>query len=125
MKYFLIALFILTLMVFYGQSVQAEKTICKKDLQCWGEKHVVSASVYCKDYVEKLATYSHEWTDGFFDLKFSHFRWKDINEGHLTFIGDKIKFQNVFGAWQNHIYECDFDPINNFILDVRARPGRL
>jgi len=95
------------------------------DLQCWGDKNSVGASVYCATPVEKLAKYSAKWTDGTFELKFSRFRWLDKDKGTLTFIGDKIQFQNGFGAYQNHIAECDFDPNGNKVLDVRARPGRL
>nr|VFK35242.1 MAG: protein of unknown function (DUF4875) [Candidatus Kentron sp. MB]VFK77195.1 MAG: protein of unknown function (DUF4875) [Candidatus Kentron sp. MB] len=77
------------------------KSKCQMDLRCWGDKHNITASVYCDDYVEKLAKYSHEWTDGMLEPKFSHFRWKDKSKDYITYIGDKIKFQNGFGAWQN------------------------
>ena len=100
-------------------------TECMKDLQCWGNKSSYSATAYCEPFIEKLAKNSFEWTDGMFEPKFSHFRWRDLEQGHITFIGDKIKYQNGFGAWINHVYECDFDPINNNVLDVRASPGQL
>ena len=98
---------------------------CKKTLQCWGDKHSIAAAVRCDSYVEKLAKYSHKWTDGILEPKFSRFRWKDQAKGVVTFIGDKIQFQNGFGAWQNYIYECDYDPSSEQVLDVRAREGRL
>ncbi len=98
---------------------------CKKSLQCWGERHSISATVRCQRYIEKLAKYSHKWTDGFLEPKFSHFRWKNRATGVVTFIGDKIQFQNGFGAWQNSIYECDFNPSTEQVLDVRASPGQL
>lgn len=107
------------------ESESFSKSKCQMDLQCWGDKHNVAAGVYCDDYVEKLAKYSHEWTDGMLEPKFSHFRWKDRSKGYITYIGDKIKFQNGFGAWQNYVYECDLDPETNTVLDVRAQPGRL
>lgn len=107
------------------EKIAAEAAACKKDLSCWGEKHSISAAVYCDDHVEKLAKYDHEWTDGLLELKFSHYRWKNIDKGIVTYIGDKIKFQNGFGAWQNQVYECDFDPATEAILDVSAAPGRL
>lgn len=107
------------------EQIAAEEAACKKDLSCWGEKHSISAAVYCDDYVENLAQYSHEWTDGMLEPKFSHYRWKNIDKGVVTYIGDKIKFQNGFGAWQNYVYECDFDPVTDTILDVRAQAGRL
>lgn len=98
---------------------------CKKTLQCWGDRHSIAASVRCDSYVEKLAKYSHKWTDGMLEPKFSHFRWKNKEKGVVTFIGDKIQFQNGFGAWQNNVYECDYDPSSEQVLDVRAREGRL
>lgn len=55
----------------------------------------------------------------------SHFRWLDEKAGTLTYIGDKIQFQNGFGAWQTHIYECDYNPATESALSVSARPGRL
>ena len=84
----------------------------------------------CVHYIEKLARYDFEWTDGWLDYKFTHFRWKNQNKGIITFIGDKIKLQNGFGAWQHYTYACDYSPnkdadeIGN-VLDVRLREGRL
>lgn len=96
---------------------------CKSDLQCWGDKNIFAAGAYCKNDIEKLAKFSARWSDGV--LKFSRSRWLNKEQATLTFIGDKIEFQNGFGAYQNHIYECDFDPASNTVLDVRATPGRL
>lgn len=108
-----------------AEQLAQEAAACKQDLQCWGDKNGVSASVYCKTPVEKLAKYSAKWTDGMLDSKFSHFRWLNKDKGHITYIGDKIQFQNGFGAMQNHVYECDYDPSTNTPLEVRARPGQL
>ncbi|WP_423359080.1 hypothetical protein [Pseudomonas citronellolis] len=100
-------------------------TDCKKDLQCWGDKHLISASVACQGQVERLAKYSFKWTDGTFEPKFSRFRWTNQDKGFVTYVGDKIQLQNGFGAFQNYIYECDFDPATKAVLDVRASPGRI
>ncbi len=102
-----------------------QESKCRSDLQCWGDKAIVGAGVYCKEPVEKLANYTTRWKDGTFDTKFDRFRWLNKDKGWLTMIGDKIEFQNGFGAYQNVIYECDFDPATHAVLDVRARPGRL
>ncbi|EIC20853.1 hypothetical protein Thi970DRAFT_04520 [Thiorhodovibrio frisius] len=104
---------------------RAEAEACKKDLQCWGDKHTVMAGFRCDNHVERLAKYAFEWTDGFLEPKFSRFRWKSKESGVITYIGDKIRFQNGFGAWQNYVYECDLDPISEVVHDVRASPGRL
>jgi len=98
---------------------------CMKSLQCWGERQSIPAEARCQIYVEKLSTYSHKWTDGLLERKFSHFRWKNQKTGLITFVGDKIEFQNGFGAYQKYIYECDYDPFAQKVLDVRARPGRI
>ena len=105
---------------------EREEEQCKKDLKCLAEKNLVSATGYCSSYIEKLAKYDFKWTDsGWLETKFSHFRWKDKEKGVITYIGDKAMFQNGFGAWQNHIYECDFSTNDEKVLDIRARPGRI
>lgn len=106
-------------------NADAQKASCKKDLQCWGDKGVGTAGVYCRDQIEKLATHSMRWTDRFLEPKFSHFRWLDKDRATVTFSGDKAEFQNGFGAYTTVTYECDFDQESNQVLDVRAREGRL
>ncbi|UQV43407.1 zinc ribbon domain-containing protein [Janthinobacterium lividum] len=98
---------------------------CMADLQCWGDKHIASASIYCKREIEKLAHYSVKWTDTMLEMKFSRFAWFDKPNGAITFVGDKIQFQNGFGAYQDSIYECDFQPDGHVVLGARAEPGRL
>lgn len=98
---------------------------CKKSIQCWGGKHRFLAEAVCKSYVEKLANYSHKWTDGMLEPKFSKLAWKDKKRGVVTYVGDRIQFQTGLGAWQNHVYSCDVDPSSEKVLDVRATPGQL
>jgi Ribosomal protein L7/L12 C-terminal domain len=98
---------------------------CRQTLKCWGEKHTVNAAVRCRGPVERMAKNNFEWTDGFLEPKFSHYRWKDESAGEVTYIGDKIKFQNGFGAWTLYTYECDLDASGERVLAVRASPGRL
>jgi hypothetical protein len=98
---------------------------CKKDLQCWGDRHSSAASVRCDSMIEKLAKFSFEWTDRWYERKFSKFGWENMDKGTLRFLGDKIKFQNGFGAWQIMTYECVFDPTTKIVLNVRAYPGQV
>jgi hypothetical protein len=95
------------------------------DLQCLGDKGTIAAGVYCADQVEKLAKHSAKWTDGMLEPKFSHFRWRNQEKGEITYIGDKVQFQNGFGAFTNMIYECDMSADGKTILDVRVREGQL
>lgn len=103
----------------------AEKAACMKDLKCHGNNGTVAAGIRCAKLVEKLAKNSMKWTDGTFDSKFTHFRWKNEHDGSITFVGDKAQFQNGFGAYVNVIYECDLDGAQDQVLDVRVREGRL
>lgn len=107
------------------EQIAARQAACKTDLSCWGEENLAAGGAYCQPYVERLAKYSHKWTDSTLELKFYKYRWADKSKGTVTYIGDRIQFQNGFGAFQNHVYECDFDPATNRVLNVRAEPGRL
>lgn len=90
---------------------------CRNDLQCWGEKGISTAHVYCKDPVERMAAHSVKWTDeGMFDHKFSRFKWLDQERGLVTYFGDKAQFQNGFGAYTNVVYSCDVDVANHKAL---------
>lgn len=99
---------------------------CRKDLLCWGNKHLIIGTRLCQKAIERKVTYDFKWTDtGWTALKFTHYQWLDQQKGTLIFIGDKIKLQNMFGAWQNHIYACHFDPDNDKFLQVNLIKGRL
>ncbi len=95
---------------------KAEEEACRKEIECWGEKAHTVATFACSRLVERLAKFDFEWTDGWTEPKFSHFRWRDIEAGMVTVIGDKIKMQNGFGAWSHMIYECDIDPVSKKAL---------
>jgi len=103
----------------------AEETACLKDLHCLGEKYDPDATVLCTPLVERLAKNNFEWIDKWYEPKFSHYRWKDRALGVITYLGDKIKYQNGFGAWTLSVYECDFDTKTKTVVDVRAAAGRL
>jgi len=100
---------------------------CRQNLSCWAEQHAIAAEVRCARAVERLALHDFEWTNSWTQPKFSRYRWKDQSKGTVTHIGDRIKFQNGFGAWTRSTYECDVD-VNGSeatVLDVRATSGRL
>jgi hypothetical protein len=104
---------------------EAAEAACKTDLQCWGNKYSVEAAVTCQPIIERMAKWSYKWTDGMLEPKFSHFRWKDKGRGTVTYIGDKLQLQNGFGAWGNVIYECDYSPATDKVVDVRVHQGRI
>lgn len=104
-------------------AARAERQRAERDTeqQTRGE---VAALVRCPRRVERLAQYTHRWTDGFLEPKFSHSR-STGNRNVVTYLGDRLEFQNGFGAWQPHIYECDLNVVTEQVVAVRARPGRL
>ena len=65
--------------------------------------------------IESTAKYDYEWTDGWLGTKLARYRWEDRKAGSVSYTGDKIKFQNGFGAWQKMTYWCHFDPNTNMV----------
>ena len=98
---------------------------CKADLKCLSEKHLIGANAECRAPIERFARYDVRWDKSIFEARFSHYRWKDQARGIVTFVGDRISFQNGFGAWQPHSYECDFDTNSRTAIAARVTPGRL
>jgi len=99
---------------------------CAKDnLTCLGEKGISSAGAYCRTSIEKLALHDVKWTDTGLQQKFDRYLWQDKEAGIITYVGDKIEFQNGFGAFTPMTYECDLAPDNKTVLDVRMHEGRL
>lgn len=82
---------------------------CKRDLQCWGERHQAAAAVPCSTAVIALAKWDHEWTTNFQPARFN--RWTaGRSSGTILYQGDALKLQNGFGAWQHVKYYCEFAP---------------
>lgn len=98
---------------------------CRRELQCWGDRNLLRAAVACQGEIERLANFDFEWTDGWLEPKFSKMAWTDRNAGTITYWGDKIRFQNGFGAWQTVSYKCIFNTATNRMVAVEAWPGRL
>ncbi|WP_339425097.1 hypothetical protein [Pseudomonas proteolytica] len=103
----------------------ARDLTCKRDLQCWAEKHIGNVEVDCGPAVERIAKYSSRWTTTSMQMKFSSFRWKNRESLTVTYFGDRIEFQNGYGAFQVMTYSCDYDPASKKVLAVSVTPGRL
>jgi hypothetical protein len=97
----------------------------KSDLQCRGGNTLGSAEVYCSAHIERRAQHAVRWTDSFLEPRFSRFRWRDPLAGEITYIGNKVEFQNGFGAFTPIIYECDLASDEKTVLGVRVQEGRL
>jgi hypothetical protein len=95
------------------------------DLDCVANAVRIEAGQKCQDQIERRAKFSAEWTHSGFDGIFRQYQWANKNARTLTLSGDKVKFQNGFGAWQIMSYRCDYDPAKGAVLDVRVSEGRL
>lgn len=113
----------------FKKEIYDSEMVCKNDYDCMAEKKTYYASLKCKDSIEKLSKYSYEWTNTIIENKFSKYIWRDQSKGYITYLGDNIRFQNMYGAMENYVYECDMiiDPNSDFpqLQSVRVRPGRL
>ncbi len=87
---------------------------------------VWSAVVQCPDHVERLANYGFRWTDGLRELKLRLSQNVVADDPDVvTYVGDKIEYQNRYGVWERQVYGCDLDIITREVVDVRVTPGRL
>jgi hypothetical protein len=107
-------------------AVNNELEMCRQDLKCWAEKNEINAVVRCKREIERFAAYIMKWTNnGWIESEFSRYQWHNQNDGLIAYIGDKAQFQNGFGAWENVIYYCVYDPATDRAVNVEVAPGRL
>lgn len=99
--------------------------LCKQDLQCWGDKHAVRASLPCTRAIENAldGVVVYEWTDSWLTSKFTNFIWKPgmKEQGIITYFGTKLKVQNVDGGWLPSRYECDYDPSTDEAIGARVK----
>jgi hypothetical protein len=98
---------------------------CRQSITCWSSKYDAPALIACKARIEDESKHSYRWTDGTLELKFSKIAWLNKNNGTFYEIGDKIEFQNGFGAYTPMTYRCGYDPQKNSVIDLQMNEGRL
>jgi hypothetical protein len=98
---------------------------CRAEVACWAAHWAHLAESRCPERIERLARYAVRWTDGMLEPKFSRAKWADEAAGSVTWAGDRVEFQNGFGAWEPQIYTCTLDPAAPDAVEVTAQPGRL
>lgn len=104
---------------------EKERQECMKDLKCWADENYFPAESAARPLIERYAKWDFEWTDSWLERKFTHYRWHDKEKGHLLYMGDKVKFQNGFGAWGPMTYTVAYDPKSNSVLSVKVHEGRI
>lgn len=97
---------------------------CQADVQCWSERHSAESLAPCTDAVERMAAHSFRWLDGTFDQKFTHIGLNKDEHKSIRYIGDKIEFQNGFGAFTRYSYTCTWDPVTHQATAI-GEAGRL
>lgn len=73
------------------------------------DKYWSDAEVRCRRQIERLAKWDFEWTNRWSERRFNSYRTTVKEANVLTIFGDRIKFQNGFGAWQHVSYGCDYN----------------
>ncbi len=53
------------------------------------------------------------------------YKMSDESETAFLMLGDSVKFQNGFGAWQNMTYICKFESATESVDEVVVSAGRL
>ncbi|SIS88167.1 hypothetical protein [Neptunomonas antarctica] len=129
---FLVVISIITVQDYYADFqkerelvAQKEADQCRSDISCWADKESVMATLLCMKNIELFAKYDYRWSDSRSRIVLSRHTWANQEEGLVRYFGDSLQLQNGFGAWQNYIYSCDFDPTEQKVVDIGAEPGRL
>lgn len=107
------------------EEARMDAEACRQNLQCWGKEHWSAATNRCQRQIERQAQYEVKWTDSYPDTKLSRRDWLDQEEGTLTYYGDRVQFSNAYGAFQNYIYRCDYDPETKTVVNLEMEPGRI
>ena len=108
-----------------AEAQRAKEEACDTDLQCWGEENWSAATNRCAREIERLAQYEVKWTDSYPDTKLTRRAWLDKGAGTLSYYGDRVQFSNGYGAFENYVYRCDYDPSTKTVTNVEVEPGRL
>ncbi len=84
----------------------------------------IFAGIYCADQIEARARFGARWTNGFLEQKFAVAQWAEETDTKKVarYQGDKVEFQNRYGTWEPHLYECLVDVKNERILSLKAAP---
>lgn len=103
----------------------AEEAKCLKDANCLAARLLDKVSGPCSHEIERHSKFSFRWKDGPGEPRFVKAAWEDEAAGQLAFIGDRIQFQNGFGAHQDMKYICSYDTKADRVISARVYEGRL
>lgn len=106
-----------------GKSDAERAAECRKSLQCTYDHSIYSATTACRSAIERQARFDVRWIED--SNIFTSAGWSDKRKGIINLVGDKVRFQNGFGAWQAIQYECVWDAVSQSLVTVNLTEGRL
>ena len=81
---------------------------CRAAAACWGERHLIAATVACERLAQTRALHTIRWPQGFAEQSFVAWEWRDAELGTLVYAGH-ADLQNGFGAWTPYRVGCLYD----------------
>jgi hypothetical protein len=104
-------------------AVAGAATACAVDLRCAAEQALLAADPACSQAIAQLAAFGLRWTTNDPSLRYAGRVWLDERQGAIRYSGDRAEFEAGSGRYRRVRYECDFDPGQRAVLDVRALPA--
>ena len=90
-----------------------ETSVCIASNRGW----LSNATVKCAREIESMALYDYEWTrQG--NQRFPIVKAQPPHFQDAAYAGQEIRFQNIYGVYEQMIYVCIYDPINDYIVDL-------
>lgn len=85
-----------------------------------------SAAAHCARPIERLNSYDVRWTYNSSHPMFSQAHWLSDGHGAIEYLGDRVEFEDKYGAYVNVVYACDLASDNRTVLNARiVRTGHL
>lgn len=81
---------------------------CRAAAACWGDRHLIAATLACERLAQTRALHTIRWPQGFAAQSFVAWEWRDAALGTLVYAGH-ADLQNGFGAWTPYRIGCLYD----------------
>lgn len=96
---------------------------CRADADCFRRTHALDAAIACQGAVADRARFSLEWMDGDSAAlaSFPVVAVADLATGGLLLTGDRVRFQNGFGAMERMRYACEWSEAGG-VVAVTVEP---
>ncbi len=93
---------------------------CLMDFDCLANNRewIRSAERACAEAVERQAPWDYEWTNSWPSSKFHTVAAGGAQSFRM--IGDRVRFQNGFGAWRHMEYTCWYQPLRDRVETIKV-----